>query len=238
MKLTRLVGFVVITVVLIYSCQLNTIEGSGNVVSEKRIVEQNFVNIEAGNGLDIEVEQAEEAAVVVMADDNLQKHIKTEISNRTHKISSDFNSYRNVKMKKVFIKMPTIEKIKISSGARFTTKSDIICKAIDIQARSGSFINAALEAEKTTCETSSGGTIQIMGKSLELECASSSGSRIDAKKLMANNIIASASSGSSMEVFPLVTINADASSGGSINYHNDPKNVNKKSTSGGSVTRQ
>lgn len=238
MKSLQRIGLLLSIAFLSFSCQLNVITGSGNVVSEKRNIEGNFIGIEASDGLDIILEQANEKSVTVIADDNLQKHIKVIIVDDILKISSDYKAYRNVKMKKVSVRMPEIRSIKISSGTHLKTKNGIICKSIDIKASSGADVNVTLEAEKTIGEASSGSVLKIQGKSIDFECAASSGSQLDARKLMSNNVIASASSGSSSDVYPLVNLNAKASSGASITYFNVPKNLTKKSSSGGNISHQ
>lgn len=225
-------------VVLLVSCQFNGITGSGNVTNEKRNLEGNFTAIEAGKGLDIVLEQSPDTEVTVVADDNLQNHITTKVSNGVLTISSDYNSYRNVRMKKVIVKIPNIASIKISSGAHFTTRNTIKSDNLTIESSTGAEIKIAVEALKTMCEASTGSHITIQGKSVDLESASSGGSSINAEKLIANNVKASASSGGNSDVFPLVSLNANASSGGSINYHNVPTNLNKKSSSGGNITKK
>lgn len=233
----RIFGLAIIAV-LLFSCQLNSINGSGNVTTEKRNIEGNFTSIKAEKGLDIVLAQSQETEVTVVADDNLQKHITTKVLNGVLVISSEYNSYRNVRMKKVIVKMPKVDAIKISSGAHFESRNTIRSQELNLEASSGATLNINVAAEKTSCESSSGGNMTIIGKSINLETASSSGSSLNAEKLMANNVIASASSGSNNNVYPLISLNANASSGGSINYHHVPKNLNKKSSSGGNVNSQ
>jgi hypothetical protein len=225
-------------IALLVSCQFNGITGSGNVTTEKRNLEGNFTAIEAGKGLDIVLEQSSDSEVTVVADDNLQKHITTKVSNGVLTISSDYNSYRNVRMKKVIVKMPNIESLKVKSGAHFSARNTIKSDNITIESSSGAEIKIAIEAAKTICEASTGSNLTIQGKSINFESATSSGSSIDAEKLISNNVIVSASSGGNSDVFPLVSLNANASSGGSICYHNVPTNLNKKSSSGGSITKK
>ncbi len=233
----RLFGLTVVASLLI-SCQYNGITGSGNVTTEKRNIAENFTSIKTEKGLDIVLEQSQETEVTVIADDNLQKHITTKVLNGALVISSEYNSYRNVRMKKVVVKMPKVDQIKISSGAHFESRNTIRSQNLSLESSSGATLNINVDAEKTTCESSSGGNITIKGKTINLEAASSSGSSLNAEKLTANNIMASASSGSNNNVYPLESLNANASSGGSINYHHVPKNLNKKSSSGGNVNSQ
>jgi hypothetical protein len=52
---------------------------------------------------------------------------------------------------------------------------------------------------------------------------------------LANEVTAQSTSGSSIDVHPLVSLNAKASSGASIEYDGKPKTIVKEETSGGSV---
>ena len=219
------------------SCQFNGIKGSGNVTTENRNI-SGFNSIKVENGMDVILEQSTETSVTVIADDNVQKHIITTVNGSVLKITSDVHSFFNVKSKKVVIKMPNIESIQVSSGASFMAKNTIKSDDISLKASSGASLDIAIEAEKASCESSSGSSITVHGKAIELETASSSGSNIDAEKLLSNNITASASSGSTIDVYPLVSLIADASSSGNINYHNVPKNINKKSSSAGSINKE
>jgi predicted RNase H-related nuclease YkuK (DUF458 family) len=230
-------GIAAVAVLFLTSCEFHAITGSGNITTENRPVTEDFKSIEAGNGLDIVVEQANKASVTVEADDNVQKHITTRISNGVLYIKSDCNSFRNV-TKKVTVLMPVIVGIDVSSGANLNSKNTLKSNSISVSSSSGADIRIAVETEKAVCESSSGSHITIDGKAIDLETASSSGSGIDAEKLLSNNITASASSGSTIDVHPLLNLNADASSGGNINYHNVPKSINKKSSSGGSINVQ
>ena len=79
--------------------------------------------------------------------------------------------------------------------------------------------------------------MDVTGKALKLYTSSSSGSSIDANRLLANEVSAESSSGSSTNVHPIVTFNAKASSGSSINYKTNPKNVKLDESSGGSISK-
>ena len=226
-----------LTVILLTACQFNGVKGSGNVVTENRTV-NTFTKIKVDKGLDVVLEQSDETSITVIADDNLQKHIKTTVENGVLTITSDINNYINVESKEIIVKAPHIESIDICCGVNFNAKNTIKNNTIALKSSSGSSMNIAIETEKATCETSSGSNIKVYGKAIAMEAASSSGSTIDAEKLLSNDIIASASSGSIIEIYPLVSLNADASSGGVINYHNVPKNINKKSSSGGSISKE
>lgn len=222
---------------MVVSCQFNRIKGSGNITTENRPVTADFERIDAASGLEVIVEQSETLGIVVEANDNVQKHITTNIENGVLYLKCDQSNFYNV-TKKIVVRLPRIAGLEVSSGANLNSKNTLKCDNISIKSSSGAEANLVIEAEKASCESSSGSTITVKGKAIELETASSSGSTIDAQGLLSNNIIASATSGSSIEVNPLVSLKAEASSGANISYHNFPKNLNKKSSSGGSINKE
>ncbi len=67
----------------------------------------------------------------------------------------------------------------------------------------------------------------MQGKALQIKTSASSGSEIKANELLANEVIADVSSGASTSVHPIVSLSAEASSGGSITYHNTSKAFKK-----------
>jgi hypothetical protein len=228
-----------ITALLFASCQYSidikdSVKGSGNVTTVNRPVSGEFTNIEVSNGIDVEVTQSNAKSIEVKADDNIIDLITTDIVDGTLKIAME-KSVKNTKSKKVFVTLPDIESMRTSSGASLESKNTLIVRSLETKASSGSEIKITVEAEKITCETSSGSDIQVKGKALKLEAESSSGRDIVADELLTNDVVAKSSSGSSIDVHPILSLDAKASSGSDIKYHNTPKTVTKITSSGGSV---
>lgn len=233
---------VALTALLFGSCNhfinLNAIEGSGNVTTEKRIVEGEFESVEVSNAIDLIIEQADKSEISVEADDNLQKHIITKVENGTLVISCDKNSFINTRSKKVTVKMPKISQLEATSGASITSKNVLKGENIKLNSSSAASIDVRVEADKITCDTSSGSSVTVNGIALKIKTTASSGSKIDSQNLQANEVIAAVSSGASISVHPIVSLKAEASSGGSINYDIIPKSVQKKISSGGSIGKE
>jgi hypothetical protein len=227
-----------ITALLFASCNfnMNSIEGSGNVTTEKRIVQGDFKNVSVSNAIDLVIEQSDSTEITVEADDNIQKEINTKVENGTLIISCKFSSFNNV-TKKVTVKMPVIDKIEASSASSVHNKNVIQGENINLEASSASTIDVNIESDNITCDSGSGSTINIQGKALKIKTSASSGSSINAEKLLANEVEAEASSGASVSVHPIVKLKAEASSGASINYDSSPKNIEKTENSGGSISQ-
>ncbi|RZJ67035.1 MAG: DUF2807 domain-containing protein [Flavobacterium sp.] len=223
------------------SCQdfdVKTIVGSGNVKTETRNIQGNFTKIKASRGLDVEIEQADVTSVVVEADDNLISHITTKLEGNTLVISSDYNGYTNVTAKKVTVKMPKIEGLTAEAGSSIRSLNNLISENLSLETNSGANMKVVVEAEDLSAESSSGSTLEVSGKAIDFDTNSSSGSGVEAGQLLANDVSADASSGSHIVVHPIVKLDGKASSGGSVEYNNDPKSLERDESSGGSVGKR
>ena len=242
--ITLITKFVVValTVLLFASCNysidLKSIKGSGHVTTEKRTVNGDFKSVEVSNAIDLVIEQSDKTEIIVEADDNLQKGITTKVENGVLIVSSKYHNFLNVKSRKVTVKMPIIDGLQASSGSSIKSIGTIRGENISLDASSAAEINLDIESDFISSETSSGSSISIHGKALKLETTASSGSEIDAKDLLANEVISNASSGGEITVHPLVSLDAEASSGGDIKYNTAPKSIQKRSSSGGSVSQE
>ena len=239
MKTTfKLVAFLLTITLLSCNANLNLndgVEGSGNVITEKRTINENFDKISASTGVTVIVEQGSPTDVEVETDDNLMQYVITKVENGTLivKIEGNINTMSSIDVR---VRMSSIVGLESTSGSRISSKNTLKGSTIAVKSSSGSEIDAVLEYENVSCESSSGSNITVAGKALKLETASSSGSEIEAQDLAANEITAQSTSGSSIIVNPIVFLNAKASSGSSIDYVKEPKKVIKEETSGGSVS--
>ena len=202
------------------SCNANLnlgdgIDGSGNVVIEKRTIDAPFTKIDASAGVEVIVEQGATTEVEVEVDDNLMEHIVTRVENGTLIVKIDGN-INTMESAIVRVSTKTIEGLESSSGATIRSKNTLKGTNLALKSSSGSTINTDLEYEKVSSESTSGSEIKLSGKALTLDTKSSSGSNTT--------------------VNPIVLLNAKASSGSSIDYVKEPKKVIKEETSGGSVS--
>ena len=228
---------IAITALLFSSCHFdyNTVKGSGTITTENRTVTEKFTGIDVSSAIEVTLEQADKVEVIVEADDNLLNTIKTEVKNGKLVISNE--SYVTIRngTRRVTVKMPIIEDLEASSASSITNKNTLKGNQIFIKSSSAGSIKLDLEMDAITCKSSSGSSIELKGLAMQLDTQASSGSTTKCFKLLANSIVADASSGSSIDVHPIVSLKAEASSGASIEYNSVPKNLQKKSSSGGSI---
>ena len=229
-------------VTLVIACTLfschdfeNQERGNGNVTTRTREVTGNFTKIVVGQGIDVEIEQAESYGIEVEADSNLLEHIKTTIDDGVLKISSDVN-IQNAEKLLVKVKIKQLNEIETTSTSSVESVNIFKGKTLRIASSSASSVDIEAEYESMHLESTSTGEITIKGKTLKLETSASSASEIDASDLLANDVFAQATSASQTSVHALVKLDAKASSAGSITSVNKPKEIRKEETSGGEVS--
>lgn len=217
-----------------------------------------FDEIEVSQAIEAEIIKSDEEKVVISAPANiiddvlvdndggeLHIHYKTgfrvmNTNNVTAKIyTRDFtkltaNSAATISVKDQFTQDKT--DVDVSSSGKVSGKLEANKFDIDVQS-SGTF-SGQIWAVDLSVDTSSAGDVSISGKSKNADFSSSSGASISGKDLIAENVKADASSGSSIEVGVSSQFSASASSGGSIRgfKKGNVTIVSKEESSGGSVT--
>lgn len=217
-----------------YSVDFSGEKGNGKIVTQDRVLNEKFDKIEVNAGLEVIVEQKDQTSVTVKIDENIQSMITTKVVNGVLIVSS--NAPYSTKITPLIrVSLPIISGLKSDSGSIITSGNTLKTTSLIVDSSSGSEITIEVEADYISMESSSGSEMEVSGKALKAETSSTSGSALDAGKLMANEVFAQVSSGSSTTVYPIVSLKANASSGGSINYTNIPKKLEKEESSGGSV---
>lgn len=232
-----LIAFVVVTLV---SCNNqhhhHSINGNGNIITEKRNISENFNRIEVSSAIEVIVEQADRTKVLVEADDNLQNSIITEVRNGVLIINRKNGNFSSQHGQKVFITAPVIEELTANSASSIKTKNTLKGENISLNTSSAAKIEAQLSIDNIKASSSSASKIEIKGMALHLDTEATSASKINAEDLLANNITAESSSGSKINIHPIASLKAEASSGGKIEYNNNPKHIEKTTSSGGDIS--
>lgn len=212
------------------------LSGNGNVTSTTRKT-ADFNAIEAKTGIKVVIEQSNNYEVEAKTDENLQEHLKTEVSNGVLSIYFDEN-INTAKERTVYVKAPNLSKISSSSGALVESVTTIQAENLDLESSSGSEMKLSINAKNLSCDSSSGSKIEANGKSEHLKTESSSGSSIVLNDLEVAYAVCKSSSGSSTKVNPIESLNADASSGSSIKYYSTPKQLKIDESSGASISKK
>lgn len=211
------------------------IKGNRHVVSEERSISSDFEIINVKQGINLYLTQGKPADINVEADENIMDLLITEVKN--HELNIYFEKNVNqAKARNVYLTTENISKINTSSGAFVKSENTILATSLDLESSSGSSIKIHANATEIKSESSSGSTITIFGKSKTLSAHASSGSSINANELKTVDAITKVSSGANIDVNATGKLTAKASSGGNIDYEGNPEDIDKETSSGGSVS--
>lgn len=235
--LTKLLAILVllITSTSCFIDGMTGIRGNGNIISEDRTISNDFDVIKVQQGINLFLTQGNSVELNVEADENIMDLLITEVKDNELKVYFDKNVYR-AKARNVYLTTKIISKIRTSSGASVKSENTLQVGSLDLDSSSGSTIKVYVNAEEVTSSCSSGADIKIYGKANTFSAKASSGSSIDADKLETVDAYATASSGANINVNVTNNLTAKASSGGDIDYEGEPSNVDKDTSSGGSVS--
>lgn len=213
----------------------NKVSGNRNVVTENRDTKEDFTKIRVSNGLELHLFQGSKNKISVEADENLQEIIITEVKDGVLKIYAEKSIWKS-KARKVYVTFKTLESLTATSGSDVYTKETIKVDNIEISTTSGADINMSIDANSIETSATSGSDIEVSGTANNHITRATSGASIEAYQLRSKNVTAKVTSGADINVYASESINARATSGGDIDYRGNPKNVDKKESSGGDIS--
>ncbi|WP_460560328.1 head GIN domain-containing protein [Ferruginibacter profundus] len=220
---------------LLNSCDYTT--GSGNIVSEKRTVDD-FTGISVSNAIEVEIKIGLVTEVRVEADDNIIKHIVTGVSDGELSIKlKGLHNFGDAHLK-VYITTPDLQTITASSSADVKVL-DIVKsnKKLRFKASSSADIDAEVDAPDVEAEASSSASVTLRGRTKNYTAEASSSGDIKSAELLCENADVNANSSGSAAVNASVSLNAKATSSGSIDYYGEAA-VKETVNSSGSVEKK
>lgn len=202
-----------------------------------------FHAIEVSNGFHLILKQGNTDAVAVSASStDLISKIKTEVSNGKLKIYFDHSMWKNWNSKgkelKAYVTIKDIDELEANSGAEATTDGNISSSDMKITLSSGADFDGQVTASKLWVDQSSGSDMDIKGKVSYIEIKTSSGSDFKGYDLVSETCKADASSGSGIEITVNKDLQAEASSGGDVNYKGNASISQISNSSGGRIKKQ
>lgn len=203
---------------------------------------QDFNAIKVSAGIDLYLKMGDVEEVKVVAEDDIIDKVITEVKDGTLKIymkqNNGWNNWRNVKTRKVYVRVKELVKLHASSGSSVQSDNTLSGEMLEVKASSGSDVNLDIHYKNFSVDTSSGSDARISGKTKNLEAEASSGSDIKAQELESVICKVRVSSGSDAIVSVSEELYAKASSGGDVRYYGNPQIKDIDESSGGDVTQK
>lgn len=134
---------------------------------------------------------------------------------------------------KVYYK--SLESIDASEGS-YVINDDVIKQAsFKANAKEGAEIRIKLDVEKATLRAVTGGTIKVTGSATNQDASVGTGGVLRANDLATSQTTVTITTGGEADVRATELVDAKVRAGGTITVFGSPKQINKKTTLGGSI---
>lgn len=231
----------IIMSVMLGSCMIDGwdhgISGNGNVIEETRDVSE-FTGVHVSSGIDVYLTEGNEFEVRVEADENLMEVILTELKGDMLVVKTDRVNIRRARSKKVYVTLPELTELKISSAGDCEGQTPFTCGDLNLGISSAGDLSLDVEAERITLNISSSGDARITGSTNILDVTLSSAGDLNAFDLVANKVDVNVSSAGDARVHATEEISMNVSSAGNIYYKGDARVVHSHSSSAGDIIKR
>ena len=195
-----------------------------------------FNEVKVGQAINVVLHRSNEEKVVIQSSNIDLEEVETEVSNGELRLSLNGDRYKNVDVV-IDVYYKNLKSISVSSAASLKATEIIKGDGFELDVSSAGSVDLSLDVHSLEVDVSSAADAKLSGKTHDMEVDVSSAGGIDAYGLAAENVDVSVSSAGSAKIYVTKSLQANASSGGSIKYKGSPERSNSNSSSGGSVKR-
>jgi hypothetical protein len=237
MRFFSLFSFVVIaiSVFLLSSCDgLECVNGSGNQVSESR--EMGIFNqIETSGSLKIILNQDSISSVRIIADDNIQKEIRTRLSGSTLKIDFD-GDYCDPGPVTIFLSSKDYQKIESSGSVEILSEGKLDLNDLNLNLQGSSKVMLDLNVKSLLTSTSGSSEIVLKGQAGSHDLDMTGSSSLEALDFIVGEYRINSTGASNSRINVLNTLEVNSKGASDVEYKGKPSRI-QKDESGASVVR-
>jgi hypothetical protein len=230
--------FILVPILLLLTA-CNVVRGSGNVITEPRQV-SHFNRVSMGGSGELTITQGDEESLTIEADDNLLRHIQSEVKHGTLflgiKGSNWSDRIRPTKPIKFSVIMKQIAGLDLS-GSGSVRASHITTQDLDIDiGGSGDVTIGSLTAQKLVVALSGSATCAVSRGKVSRQGIDISGSgEYRAPKLESQAVEAEISGSGHATVWARESLSVNISGSGEVDYFGTPGKITKEVSGSGSV---
>lgn len=227
MKTNNFFLLVVFFLLVIFSaCSSNTLEGSGNIITEGREV-SGFDRVTLSGFGDATIEQGDEESLTVSTDDNIMPYIRTEVKNNMLILDFDDNG-RNININptdgiKFSLAIKNLSRIDIS-GAGSVKLNELETEKLLVDLSSaGNLEIGSLTADELVVRQSGTGTVYVSGQVKGQEVTHNGVGSYHAADLISQTATLKIGGAGSATVWAVETLDVEISGAGNVIYYGSPR---------------
>lgn len=214
------------------SCKENVVHGKGNITSQQRQTAV-FDKIVIDMAVDATIIVGDAHAVQVKAHDNLQEHIKVDVTGNTLRIHKSGIMFSDDDIH-VTIHLPVFAKLEINGAADADIQGDVKGESFELHVRGASDVDMQqVHVDKLNVKLSGASELRIDSGVVSSATYNVTGAgEIDASKLQTKKAIAKVSGAGEMSLNVTEKLDAKITGAGEIDYTGHPQ-VSSKITGAG-----
>ena len=214
--------------ILLNSCNVNCISGSGRQVTEDRSLVA-FTKVEFGGTIKLKIRQDSLPFMRITADDNIQKLIKTQINGEVLKIEMD-GDFCNTGEIIIELGSKQWKGIKASGDTKIMTENQINSNEFELDLSGSSEVDLDLMTAIFRAESSGSSKINLKGQARKSDINLSGASEINAFDFVVGDYDIKSSGASKCAINVLNSLKINSSGASEVLYKGYPKEiVNEKS---------
>jgi len=224
-KTTLLILFIFLTLGILHAQTQRELRNLGS-----------FNAVKVSNAIIVELVQGNEnKAELAVSGIDLGK-VETSIVDETLEIRLARGNFRN-HMVEVKVTYKDIQGIEALTSARVISKSPIEAKEAYLFASTSAYLEAEVEADVLNIEAATNAKIFISGKVESLGLRAFTNAEIDGQNLRANQVEVLANTAATVYFRTAGTIDGSVATVAKIYYKGNPKEINVKTSTGGTISR-
>lgn len=228
-------AFSVIGMLSITGCAYG-IDGNGNLTTENRTV-QAFTGIELSCSANVHFTQGTETSVKVEAEDNIIRHITTEVKNDVLVISTDGKDFNTKRQVNVYVTSPTICLLELTGSGNMTGTNMLSCDQMKIRIAGSGNVKTDLTAKTMKMSLSGSGNLDVSGSATVTDVRIAGSGNIDARTLKSTSSTVSITGSGKSTINVSEQLDVSITGSGDVQYVGEPAKLKTNITGSGNITK-
>lgn len=208
---------------LLSGCTLTGVRGSGNIVTESRLV-SDFDRVSLSGSGHVVITQGAEEGLSVEADDNLMQYVRTKVSARTLELGLRFPGTIVTPSQPIRYNISVKDLVGLEvSGSGDIDVASIETERLEVKVSgSGDIRTYSLTAEALNVDISGSGDVVLAGEAPEQDIKISGSGNLDAGDLRGEQVVLTINGSGDATVWATESLAGRLSGSGSVSYYGSP----------------
>lgn len=216
-------------------CNYNCITPSGNQISQNRSVSP-FTSVDVGGSVKLFLRQGSTPGVRIVADDNLQKEIRTKVSGQTLNIDIEGTNcnYHDIR---IYLTALTFERINASGDVAIESEGKLNVDDFELGLSGSAKVMLDINARSVSTRSSGSAGIGFKGQAGTHNVDLSGSAEVHALDFVVGKYNINTSGASEMHINVLNELNISSSGSSDVEYRGNPKTINNDESGASSLTK-